>query len=246
MKTNTCILVTCVAASLLGAAAWWKPTTNFNPIAEHTIIPAVLSHAANDDFTNPEVLPSPAVSSLLDFDQQRLLGEIAATTDGEVLQLVTELFNATDEPTKGAAADALVRHGGYEAVANLLRIAGLQEGEEQRALVLSGLNSLSDDEGFATLTSVLAATRDPQFIDAAKSHLSRTASPAVLASLVELYRERNESPFQKNQVLETIAGLRHPDLSRHLGKLAHSAPEPALASAAKAAWQQLSGEDESL
>ena len=240
MKPNLKVIVSCAAASLMGAVAWWENSTASVPTLTRTARPAMAVEAPPVQLT-PQILESsvePQASGLPDFDPNRLLMEIANNHDPLVFSLVADLMSASDPIAKGNAADTLARHGGYDAIANLLRVAGLQEDTEARAVVLDGLNSLSDREGFTTLASTLAATRNPQFIDAAVTQLARTNDSEVLATLVELYRERNDAPFQKNQVLRAIASLHHPDLARALGKLAHSAIEPALVVAAEAALQQ--------
>ena len=163
------------------------------------------------------------------------MSEIATTTDETVIARTGDLFAASTAEVKGRAADALAALGSYEAVANLLRLAALQTGADDRAIILEGLGNLHTDEGFDTLASALAATRHPQIVEAAVAHLSRAASPGLLDTLVTLYRERNDAPFQKNQVLLAIRGLKNPECRRSLAKLLSTAPEPALVAAAAAA-----------
>jgi hypothetical protein len=240
MKLNLKVIVPCAAASIMGAAAWWGNSTDSAPTVAQAATPVIAVETPSVQLT-PQILdtpPGPQVSGLRDFDPNRLVAEIANTHDPVVLALVADLISASDPTAQGIAADALARHGGYDAIANLLRVAGLQEGTEARAVVLDGLNALSDAEGFATLASTLAATRDPQFIDAVVTQLARSSDPSVLTTLVDLYRERNDAPFQKNQVLRAIASLHHPDLARALGKLANTASEPALVAAADSALQR--------
>jgi hypothetical protein len=181
-------------------------------------------------------------TTLRNFDPERLLQEIATTQDQEVLALVEAIYNAPDRQAKGTAADALAARGGFEAVANLLRVAAMHENLDDRAVILEGLKNLNAPEDFATLASTVAATQDMQVLDAVVQELSRSNSPSMVTTLVDLYRERNDSPFQKNQILRAISALRHPDLFRPLGKLANWAEEPALAEAARHARSEIRGE----
>ena len=106
-------------------------------------------------------------------------------------------------------------------------------------MILEGLANLADEEGFHALASVLAATRHPQLVEAAIAHLVRAPGPDIVETLTGLYRERNDSPWQKNQVLRAVASLTDARFIRPLGKLAAHAPEPALAAAAREAMQHL-------
>ena len=226
MKTKALLLI--AAVSLAGTAAWLRPSA-----PAHVKTGRLTPRAAVSPNAVRETLP-PA-SSHGDFDRERILAEIATTKDEVAMQLTGDLYAAQSALEKGRAADALAAHGTFDAVANLVRLAGLQNNAEDRAVILDGLANLSGEEAFHTLASVLAATRNPQLVEAAAVHLARAASPEILTTLVALYRERNDAPFQKNQVLHTIAALRNPSCSRQLAKLAGTAPEPALAAAAATA-----------
>ncbi len=237
MKTNPTTIALCAAVSLAGAAAWFL-TGRIDHTIPHPAASAVRSAPA-PAMTLPTRARSASPSAFQSFDHERLMAEISTTTDPAVLVLVEKVFSAQSDLEKGDAADSLAALGTFDAVANLLRIAGLQETAEDRALILDGLKNLSTAEGFRTLASMLSATRDAQFLDAAVEHLSRASAPEVLDTLVELYRERNDLPFQKNQALRAIAAQRHPDTARRLAKLASTAAEPALAEAATTAWHHI-------
>lgn len=239
MNTFQRITACCAAASLLGAAAWLMNNRPAVPELHQTRVDALLS--PKSEVLENNAIPTSVTAAPMDrkFDRDRLLQEIATTQDQEVLMLVEAIYNAPTAEAKGIAADALASRGGFEAVANLLRIVGLHENPEDRAVILEGLKNLHHPEDFATLATTLAATQDMQVLDAVVQELSRSDSPAMIDVMVSLYRERNDAPFQKNQVLRALSSLRHPDLFRPLGKLAAWADEPALAEAARSARAQM-------
>ena len=233
------LLVPSAAALLAGGAAWLRPAPSApaperQPSRQITRLPA----------THPRT-PAPGMEAVIpddnprNFDRDRLRAEIATTKDETVMQLTARLFKATTPEEKGPAADALAAHGGFEAIANLIRLAGLQKTADNRRVVLEGLADLTDEEGFHALASVLAATRHPQLVEAALAHLRRSPDPGIVETLTGLYRERNDSPWQKNQVLHAVASLTDSRFIRPFEKLAAHAREPALAAAARDAMQFL-------
>lgn len=237
MKTSL-IIATCAAASMLGVAVWLA-TPHAEPSHSRVSAPIPAVHAEPAQALMPEERTPAPRAALQTFDPERLVAEISSTTDQAVIDVLAKLLAAQTSEEKGQAADELARIGNFDAVANLLRVAALQENADDRAVILEGLNNLTEPEGFATLASSLSATRDPQFLDVAVAELARAGSREVLESLVEMYRERNDAPYQKNNILRAIAALRHPEHARILGKLAFHAPEPALAEAAAVAWREI-------
>ena len=245
MKTNHALVLLCAAASVLGAAAFWPRSsiTSGTP-GIRTAIAGDAKPLAN---TTPPETPAtlqPAApvptSATHQPDTDRILADIAATTDPAVQEMVERLLAASTSLDKGLAADALATHGSWDAVANLLRLAALHN-DADRAAILDGLGNLHTAAGFQSLATMISATRDPQILEAAFLHLARTDDPSVLDLLLEQYRERNDLPMQKNHALQAIAALRHPGYSRALNKLTRAAPEPALAEAAGTALAAIQG-----
>lgn len=233
------LLILSTAALLAGGAAWLRPTAPAPDSASPLPRLATRLPAAHSGTGAPQMAAALPDDEGRGFDRHRLMDEIATTQDEIVIQLTSRLFEATTPEEKGPAADALAAHGGFEATANLIRLAGLQTTADDRRTVLEGLANLTDEEGFHALASVLAATRHPQLVEAVLTHLARSPDPAIVDTLAGLYRERNDSPWQKNQVLRAVALLTDARFSRPLGKLAAHAPEPALASAARQAMTML-------
>ena len=237
-RSQHSLLVLC-AALLAGGAAWLRPAA-----PEPNSPPPPSRQTTKAPAPHPRAAPPGVPAAIPDdhprgFDRDRLMEGIATTRDETVMQLTACLFEAVTPEEKGEAADALAAHGGFEAIANLIRLAGLQASADDRRIVLEGLANLTDGEGFHALASVLAATRHPQLVEAVIVHLQRSPDPDIVETLTGLYRERNDSPSQKSQVLHAVASLTDPRFIRPLGKLAAHAPEPALAAAARQAMQTL-------
>lgn len=230
MKPTTFLLTT-IGALFIGAALLPSEAPGAKPA------PASRSRERSRGMHEAAPAPrsTPAPSAAGSFDHDRMRHQLSAVRDPQVRALTDRALTSTSAQEKGACADSLALSGSHEATESLITLAALQDDPAHRAAILEGLNNLTAADGLTTLASTLAATQDAGILAAATSALARAGNAETLTALVDFYRERNEGPQQKNAVLHAIASLCSPEAQPALAKLAATAPEPALADAARLA-----------